>query len=85
VNPWGIVTVMELVAFAEGLSDGRSLLEWSLPDVEAWVAMVATLFGGRAQTTAALERFVAFMGETGRTHPGAAGEALEWLRRYGGR
>jgi hypothetical protein len=29
-----------------------------------------------------LKRFVAFMGETERTHPGAAEEALEGLRTY---
>lgn len=77
--------VREIKSFAEGLGGGRSLLEWSLDDVEAMVATAATLFGGRAQTAAALKRFVAFMGETERTYPGAAEEALEWLRVYGGR
>lgn len=77
--------LQEIKSFAEGLGGGRSLLEWSLEDVEAMVATAATFLGGRAQTTAALKRFVAFMGETKRTHRGAADEALEWLRVYGGR
>jgi hypothetical protein len=75
----------ELESFADLLGDGRSLLEWSLDDVEAMVATAATLFGGRAQATAGLKRFVAFMGETERSPPGAVDEALEWLRVYGGR
>lgn len=75
----------EIKGFAEGLGEGRSLLDWSLEDVEAMVATAATLFGGRAQTAAALKRFVTFMMETERTHPGAGAEALEWLRVYGGR
>lgn len=75
----------EIKSFAERLGDGRSLLEWSLDDVQAMVAIAATLFGGQAQTAASLKRFIAFMGETERTHPGAAEEALEWLRVYGGR
>jgi hypothetical protein len=77
--------LLEIKSFAERLGDGRSLLEWSLEDVEAIVAAAATLFGGRAQTVAALKRFVAFMRETERTHPAPAEEALEWLRMYGGR
>lgn len=38
--------LQEIKSFAEGLGDGRSLLEWSLDDVVAMVATAATLFGG---------------------------------------
>jgi hypothetical protein len=77
--------LLEIKSFADRLGEGRSLLEWSLDDVEATVAVAATFFGGRAQVVAALKRFVTFMGETERTPPGAAEEALAWLRAYGGR
>jgi hypothetical protein len=70
-------------SFAEGLPDGRSLRECNLDDVEAMVAMAATLFGGRAETVAALKRFFTFMLETGRVDPGLGEAALEWLRERG--
>jgi hypothetical protein len=72
-----------IAGFAEGLPEGRSLREFTLDDVEATVALAATLFGGRAQTVAALKRFVAFMLNTERIDPGPGEEVLDWLRRRG--
>jgi hypothetical protein len=74
-----------IAGFAEGLPEGRSLREFTLDDVEATVALAATLFGGRAQTVAALKRFLMFMLETERVDPGLGEEALDWLRERGAR